>query len=171
MATTQKTTARKTTTKTKRAPRNVSADTNRVIGDVKRVVTDSQKVAQDVKRGAAANANKIASTTQELALTTLHAAVQTQQVANNFVMNVVRTGYDAQEQGLKSLRGYVESFNEAQQEWVKEAARRTEKFIKSPLAQVGVPYQKEIGKLGSQAYASAKKIADAWAEPFKIISR
>ena len=171
MATTKKTAASKTTTKTKRAARNVAADTNRVIGDVKRVVTDTKKVAKDVKREATTNVNKAAATTQELALTTLHAAVQTQQVANNFVMNVVRTGYDAQEQGMKALRGYVESFNEVQQDWVKEAARRTEKFIKSPLAQVSVPYQKELGKLGSQAYASAKKLADARSEPFRVISR
>lgn len=100
--------------------------------------------------------NTVVDLTQETALATLRAAVQTQQVADQYVQNVAKSVFAANEAGLDIAKNYWTSLSQIQQSWFKLYADTAEKLITNP-TKIELPFQKEVTEFGKDIVNRTQK--------------
>lgn len=106
------------------------------------------------------NVNSMITLGQESANVALNGMVQTAQIANNTMQNVVNVGLTAQEAGLSVARNYFENMNRIGQEMINMFARTGERTINT-VSDMEFAVQRETAETMRDAADNAERAADS----------
>lgn len=103
---------------------------------------------------------------QKTAGVVLKSTVETANVANNYVQDLMKVGFHTQEAGLNVAKAYFDSMAEIRKDWINLFAQTGEKVI-AGTSDIELPFQKEVSEIGKNVVANAQNVFDNFTASLK----
>jgi|DewCreStandDraft_2_1066082.scaffolds.fasta_scaffold00011_190 hypothetical protein len=96
--------------------------------------------------------------TQKATTATFKTAIQAAELAENYVQNIYKAGYDANIEAMKVAKGYWDVTSQIRQDWLKLFASAGENFIESAFS-FELPVQKQVADVAKKVFSNFEKAA------------
>jgi hypothetical protein len=104
---------------------------------------------------------------RETSLVAYRAAVQTQKAADQMLEKMIEAGTASQEAGLQFGRAYLNTLNQARQDWLSQANQVTERLLTTSPTAFEYPFKNEVGQINDGIAQGAKLLFDAFFAPLR----
>lgn len=112
------------------------------------------------------SANCALALTQKTAGVVLKSTVATANIANSYVHDLMKVGFDTQAAGMNVAKAYFDSMAEIRKDWINLFAQTGEKAI-AATSDIELPFQKEVSEIGKNVVANAQNVFDNFTTSLK----